>query len=235
MATAIAPVEMVSYSAAAFNGLPDFDDSKSRFFDRKHVLDLFGAVIRKHHAEKFLGAALIHKHFDLNPGERIIEDITTEGSLLSPRMLNTDITPYLWYLNCDASGRRLWTPVEFVLSSDVPGSVRDFANGIEKMASLLANLATVLVDNDAQDTLGLALLHRQLIQFDRDTQVLLESPGPAERTLKVTPVHPSVTSGADWTQTYWHFDVNNRGVVNGCSQHGCAGYCSLHQGGGDPS
>jgi hypothetical protein len=222
-------VTMSPYSVTAFNALPEFDVSKQRFAGQLHILDMFGEIVRGHHVEKYLGAALIHKHFSLHATERIIEEVKPEGSLITPRDgVNEDsVTPYLWHLSVVNSLAR-WTPVEFVISDTIPISVRDFAGNLSCKQVLLSELAALLINNDAQDTFGLALLHRQGVQFNRKTQVLLEAPGPINRSLKVTPVSPSVTTGDDWTQTYWHFDVDAKGVVNGCSQHGCAGYCSLH-------
>jgi hypothetical protein len=219
------------YSPAAFNALPEFHESKSRFPTRNHTLDGFAEIIRAHGVQKYLGAALIHKHYPLQADERMVEEVKTDGSLLAPRRgLRDDVlTPYLWHLGNHQYPETLqWTPVEFVLSETVPTDVRHFANELPTHKALLNELANLLLTNDAQDTFGLALLHRQGIEFDRDLQILLESPGPDDRTLVVKPVDTTVTASNDWTQTYWHFDVDDKRQIVDCSQHGCAGYCSLH-------
>jgi hypothetical protein len=227
---------VVPYSVATFNNLPEFNESKGRFSEKQHVLDSLGSIIRAHGAQKFLGAALIHKHFPLHDGECVVEEVRPDGSLLGPRfgMQEDLLIPYLWHLSKPSPVVFKWTPVEFVVAATVPDSVRKFAKELPQREALLNELAAVLAESHAQETFGLALLHRQGVQFDRKVQVLLESPGPFDRTLKVTAENPSVTASADWTQTYWHFDVDSKSIINGCSQHGCAGYCSDHTGNNPP-
>ena len=217
------------YSLEAFNALPEFHESKSRYPAHSHVLDGFAKIVRAHKAQKYLGAALIHKHYPLYADELMVEDVRANGSLLSPRrgLQDDEITPYLWHLSRSGKSFR-WTPVEFVLTETVPADVSAFAREIGGRSTMLAEIATLLFINDAYDTFGLALLHRQGIEFDRDKQILLESPGSDDRSLVVKPVDPLVTNSSDWTQTYWHFDLDAKQHVVDCSQHGCAGYCSLH-------
>jgi hypothetical protein len=224
-------VGMAGYSVAGFNALPEFHESKQRFSEKMHVLDTFAEIIRAHGVQKYLGAALIHKHYALTDDERMVEEVRRDGSVLSPRRRFTEeiLTPYLWHLECRDFHLPQWVPVEFVLSETVPKDVQEFAQGLPARNRLLTDLAKALAGNEAQDTFGLALLHRQSIEFDRKLQILLESPGQENRTFVVRPANPEITASDDWTQTYWHFDLSGERHVVDCTQHGCAGYCSLHK------
>lgn len=222
-------VSLASYTVAAFNALPEFDVAKASYPDKRQALDRFAEIIRAHCAEQYLGAALIHKHYPLHEEERMVEEVKKDGSLVAPRrgMRDVDIIPYLWHLTVHG-GSLCWTPVEFVIAETIPSDVRAFSENLSTRATLLSDLAVALASNNAQDTFGLALLHRQAIDFDRAEKILLESPGPTDRSLVVKPVNPDVKESREWTQTYWHFDLNAKRQVASCNDHGCAGYCSQH-------
>lgn len=218
------------YSTIAFNTLPEFQESKARFDAKHYVLDELGTIIRQHGLQRYVGVALIHKHFDLQDGERVVERVDANGSILQP-VLETDesvLTPYLWHLSRLDDVRFQWTPMEFVLSDNVPAQVNDLAREFPSRKSFITELAEVLIRAEAQDTFGISFLHRQRIGFDHEEQILLESPGPTRRTLIVSPVARERTTDHDYTQTYWHFDIDSSSFAAGCDQHGCAGYCSLH-------
>lgn len=224
-------ITTADYSTAAFNALPEFFESKARFDQKKNVLNRLGEIIRRHGVEKYVGAALIHKHFPLNLGERIVEKVESHGSLLiaEKNLDETELTPYLWHLSQAGTGVDFeWRPVEYVRSSDLPNEVRELAYDLPTRSTLLQELAVALIEAQAQDTFGIALLHRQRIEFDRDHQLLLESPGPIPRSLVVNAVNSSRSAEDDYTQTYWHFDVGGEALAAGCDGHGCAGYCSMH-------
>src|SRR5205807_734173 len=78
---------------------------------------------------------------------------------------------------------------EIVISATVPLEIREFACKLPTRLVFLRELAELLAAHGAQDTIGLSLLHRQRVQFDRSTEVLLEKPGPRERTLELKPVN----------------------------------------------
>jgi hypothetical protein len=93
----VSQAAMAPYSLGAFNALPEFEESKGRLHAMHNVFDRFGEIVRKHHVHAFLGASLIHKHFPLYAGERIVEEVRPDGTLLSPnREIGEDeLTPYM--------------------------------------------------------------------------------------------------------------------------------------------
>lgn len=222
----VSQVAMAPYSVSAFNALPEFEESKWRLKDKPSVLDGFGEIVRAHQVEEFLGAALIHKHFPLGEGERLVEEVKHDSTFLSPEsgISEDELTPYLWHLTC-AGQTFLWTPMEFVISATVPPKVREFARELPKRTAFLRQLAEFLAAHEAQDIIGLSMLHRHNVQFDRTAELLLETPGPRERTLEVRPVNAATTVTDDWTRTYWHFDLSAKGVINACSLHACYRVC----------
>ena len=167
------------YTTAAFNSLPDFEINKQRANEKVELMNEFGIVLRKHKVERFLGIALVHKHFPLETNERVVEEVRSEASYIQPRIVadETIITPYLWCVSANGGAKITWTPMEFVLSSSLVPSVRSFASELPSRFELLNELGEVLILNDAQDIFGLALLHRQRIQLDQSKQVLLETGG----------------------------------------------------------
>lgn len=218
----VSQVVVAPYSVGAFNNLPEFLESKERLNDKQNVLDGFGKIVRAHQVQKFLGASLLHKHFPLHDGERIVEEVKQDGTITSPAhgIPEDALTPYLWHLTRE--GRTfVWTPVEFVLSATIPLQVREFADGLPARAKFLGELAEFLTAHDGQDTFGLSLFHRHNVQFDRSAEALLETSGSGERMLEMKPVIPALAAVDEWTPTFWHFDTGFKDPVVFCSSHAC--------------
>lgn len=210
----VSQVVIAPYSAGAFNNLPEFFESKGRLNDKHGVLDGFGKIVRTHQMQKFLGASLIHKHFQLREGERIVEEVKQDGTFTTPMdgISEQALTPYLWHLTREGL-TFFWTPMEFVISTTIPPKVREFANTLPRKTAFLRELAEFLTAHEAQDTLGLSLLHRHHVQFDRRKEALLETQGPGDRMLEMKPVIPAMADIDEWTPTFWNFDAHEGPVV----------------------
>ena len=182
----------------------------------------FGKIVRAHQMQKFMGASLIHKHFPLRDGERIVEEVRQDGTFTAPVHGVSDeaVTPYLWHLTRQDQAF-VWTPVEFVVSDTVPLKVRTFADALPGKTAFLRELAEFLTDHEAQNTFGLSMLHRHHVQFDRKTEALLETPGPDDRSLEMRPVIPAMAGIDEWTPTFWNFDIDFEVPTNFCSAHAC--------------
>jgi len=71
MAVVISP-----YNISTFNNLPGFEVAGPKFdaVDGKTIIsDIMTPLFRKHNAEKVLGLQLLHQHFQLYPGERLVD------------------------------------------------------------------------------------------------------------------------------------------------------------------
>jgi hypothetical protein len=58
--------------------LPDIDDVQPLSDADYEVLKEIGEVLRKHKSAQRIGVCLLHKHFDLNEGEELIEETDIE-------------------------------------------------------------------------------------------------------------------------------------------------------------
>jgi hypothetical protein len=69
-------VMISSYNTSTFNKLPSFEVAGPRFdeVDGKAIItNIMTPLFRKHQVEKVLGLQLLHQHFQLNPGERLVD------------------------------------------------------------------------------------------------------------------------------------------------------------------
>jgi len=65
-----------SYSTHAFNTLPELHPAQDSFTSKggKHLVDeVFKPMIEKHKLEAKLGVGLLHRHFDLEGSEKLVE------------------------------------------------------------------------------------------------------------------------------------------------------------------
>jgi hypothetical protein len=69
-------VVITHYCTSTFNNLPGFEVAGPKFdaVDGKTIItDIMTPLFRKHSVEKVLGLQLLHQHFQLNSGERLVD------------------------------------------------------------------------------------------------------------------------------------------------------------------
>lgn len=79
-------------SSGEFNSLPSIDDVEPINVDDEACLEEVLVVLKKHGKANRFGIALLHKHFDLAPGEVLVEttDIELREQKIIPRKLSLD-------------------------------------------------------------------------------------------------------------------------------------------------
>ncbi len=103
-------------------------------------------VFNKYHAEKELALSLIHRHFDLQPAERLVE----YGRVTAPWVLNEysshKVRPKSWAF----IGDELY-PYEFEYNPLIPSKAFEFDEGF------LSDFQQTLRDHNLMNTFGIAL------------------------------------------------------------------------------
>jgi hypothetical protein len=160
----------VPYSTEVFHKALSIHSAGAAF--RKRNADAFISgtlepIIREHDMEALFGIGLIHRHFDLEAEEILVEfnNISTPwacepGLTTSDAGFNSLIYPVAWMLkesaNHDGGETRKWMPYEFAFSP-VAGKdsfVVNLDNSPAKQAFLEA-FTTALTEGGFQDILGL--------------------------------------------------------------------------------
>ncbi|QFS51535.1 hypothetical protein [Nostoc sphaeroides] len=111
---------LTTYEPSIFDGLNKFPVARQCLEKHKDALREAGAVICKHGLQQKVGLALLHKHFDLLPHERLIENIEDSKVYINPIIGVDDaaILPYLWKLNyTNVTQNSSWFPLEFQYKS----------------------------------------------------------------------------------------------------------------------
>lgn len=98
------------FNFQTFNNLPHYNDAKL-FVPSSEALiyQYFYPLIKKHGLSSLVSVCLLHKHFDLNDGEVLLENINSDESAISPQNSSVSSTPYMW----KAEGNE-FVPLEFL-------------------------------------------------------------------------------------------------------------------------
>jgi hypothetical protein len=223
---------LATYDSDVFTALNDFSTSRSKLDKVIPALQLIGDLIVKHGFQNRLGLALAHKHFDIGPKERLVEEISERGSRITP-WVNVDesqITPYFWKLTSRRNAHLEWSPTEFVREEDLDDGQKQFVRDLENQVPFLEEIAKLFQQLKVEELLGLALVHRDIIQL-KEGETLLETGDSDQRYLQHSPINKDHSERGKWTQTYWQFSKNENGKP-GQSKYTscvhCAGHCDAH-------
>ncbi|KAI0008476.1 hypothetical protein F4779DRAFT_448368 [Xylariaceae sp. FL0662B] len=140
----------VSYSPTTYNKLPDLAAAGADF-DAKNGDDLipsFRELFLRHNLDRVFGLSLLHRHFDMEPHERLVEYRGT--SVPWAQSLAKSAKPTNWVLEEDDGFR----PFEFHYSledaADTPDSPQD-----PKYATFIKDFKELLEQKNAADLFGL--------------------------------------------------------------------------------
>lgn len=111
-------------SSLEFNGLPTFFDATEAAKEKTEHVKAIGEIINSHGLIGVFGCFLLHRHYDLEPGEKIVRYINEFGCLSTPvKDAPPDAVPISWCV--EAAESHEICALEFALVDD---------NGYEDMA-----------------------------------------------------------------------------------------------------
>ena len=207
-------IQLHQYQPTAFQRLNPFETSKQLLILHRHQIESLGDIIRQFHFERSLGICLLHKHFELDADELLVETIEPDAATIRAASVSIlgDTIPYMWHLAGLDDGSVRWLPLEFVRKNSVESSHIEFVSQLSTATAFFSAFTDRLLSLGAANVFGLALHHRSRIQFDRSALALLETDNIAERVLSISPVPRERSVTADWTQTL---------AVSQFRRHGC--------------
>jgi hypothetical protein len=135
-----------------------------------------GLLIRKYGMEKLIGVSLLHRHFDINSDEVMVEtiDLQKNESVCRPQPMEKDVFPTIFKF-IDAS--KLWQPVQFANNLQPK---HEFMN-----EQLMQDLGNLLKERDLTDTFGMSIIKKDVLC--KDGEMLLEE-NYSDRVSVVRPV-----------------------------------------------
>jgi hypothetical protein len=83
-------MEVAAYEPLLFAELPSFEEAQLNLARLEEKLETFGNVVSSHDGDDRIGLALLHKHFDLEPDELLVERVVADErvSIGQPRIVD---------------------------------------------------------------------------------------------------------------------------------------------------
>ncbi|MBD2303175.1 glycerol-3-phosphate ABC transporter substrate-binding protein [Nostoc sp. FACHB-190] len=222
---------LAEYSSEVFSKLRDFDTAKTKLLEVEKILPELGCIIRKYDLQEKIGICLLHKHFNIDETERLVENFQDGKFYSRPVKYNNELclVPHTWKLEILSNNVFNWYPLEFGYRNNLDLPIIDNLDFFVEMSLTLSTL-------NMEDTFGVTVLHRDFITLDRD-EILIETSDDSQRVLIVSSVKKSIVDKDKdlLTQTIWKFSSNNlehhcSGHCHHCNQHchHCYGCCLVH-------
>jgi hypothetical protein len=223
-----------TYLPQVFQQLNEFRVARQLLEQHREHLTSLGKLICNHDLNQFVGIALLHKHFDLKPNERLVEEFTEDSFSIKPIAVENQeqLIPYLWKADHPA-GSNSWQyyPLEFLKLSQSQEIIQQHSKTIIQHTKFLDDMAHQLFDLGLSQTFGITLLHRDCLALKPD-EILVETTDEQNRILTCSPITKNKVPSEDLTQTLWSFtlysSVNTLGqCIMHCNSH-CNGHCVGH-------
>jgi hypothetical protein len=93
-----APVRVAEYSPCIYQSLPGFDDIAKAFKDRKgkYFIRAVREIYLKHGVEECLGVGLVHRHFDMDSDEILVQEGMISKPYTMKEIEDSNIVPTSW-------------------------------------------------------------------------------------------------------------------------------------------
>lgn len=211
------------YSLVAFNNLNTFFTAKEELVGSSLLLPELGKIICRYNLQEQVGVSLLHKHFDLDEDELLVETISNNTVRISPaKVQDTDgLVPYIWKLESNSDTRARWIPLEFAHDTSGTSIAAELADKVSQNSLFLNDMATKLGELGLATIFGLTTLHRQLTK--QHNEITVERTNDALRVLNIEVRSRSEVDFSKLTQTLWKFTPNEE-VETACYCHHC-GHC----------
>lgn len=206
------------YSCTVFNKLPLLEAAPEDSVEVLLAIRDVGNFIKSHGYADVVALGLLHRHFALNHGERVVEVLEQRRSVISPAAEDPSelAVPYFYMFEQRGLDSYHLHPLEYVL---LPSASSDAKRDIEKVlrdTAFLVEFGKKLSQHGLLNTHGLFLHHRPNLPANSQT---LETSGVAARELHVRPIEECDTTGLDVLRTsVWDFRAQKDGL---CGHSSC--------------
>jgi hypothetical protein len=193
------------YQEVEYAALPTFAEARSSYPQWRGKLLRLGGVICRHGLQTEIGLTMLHRHFPLDQGMRLVRRVGGNEAFSQPTALaeTPGAVPYLWKMrmNDDTGGVEAY-PLEFVEPTECPRAAAIVAE-LASRPQFLHEIAETIAELELQNVIGVSTLH---CRFNlRPDEMVLETTDEIARVLRLS-VQPrcAVDSEAAF-ETNWQF------------------------------
>ena len=172
------------YDARQFNALPDFEMAKCRPRAVLEQAQRCGRILCRYGCHDLLAVGLLHKHFDLEPGERLVRTVLDPTHAYAvPRVVgrSDEVLPWMWRFGDGADGVG-WYPLEYVDPTDAGHALHTLVQHCEP---LFDELASTLVRHDLVDVFGITAAYADEGLSTADHEHVVETSSASPRRLEL--------------------------------------------------
>lgn len=192
------------------------------------TFECFRTLFIKHNVQHTFGLTLLHRHFDMQEGEFLVEKFVDGKSLTSPERLQEGAVfiPHSWEV-MKKNGTVMLNPLEYMELTEATSS---FAiAGWKQYEAFMVELHHLLSQLGLLEVLGLHRLHRDAIMKPSPDQHLMETTIHGSRCSIVSCItYAEVGAYKEVTPTNWEFASNPKEAVIAVTcrgRHGCQSCC----------
>lgn len=211
---------IATYDAEMFNSLPTLARAYRNLEHVRPKLDRFGSTIAEHKLEGTVALALLHRHFLMDPAERLVERVDPAAGVSTARPEpggGRRLIPHVLRAARRGHGY-VWHPTEFVETDDAAVIAR--FETLARHADFLDAFARLLDDEGALDELGLSVFHgREDIRCGVE-EVLVETTDDAARVLTMRSRPRRELEPDNTVDTLWLWDGVTCTMACTCQKRG---------------
>lgn len=231
--SAQAGVCSADYDTSDYNALPSLEFAEDRWSANEASTDdllAAGAVLADFDLLDEGAAALLHKHFGLQPGERLVRSRVSEGYLVCPVDEPGVEIPYMFALRLGSDGRYVAVPLEFVRITEGTKAIAASVSRLISNDIFIQAFGAELSRRGVIDQIGLTLNPRLFIENPAHDQLIETSGGERSLLLSSGATNTQLPEGA--VQVIWTFEKGASGTVAGICLGCCKAHCVKHSCGG---
>lgn len=199
---------LVEVAETALKGNPSLSDCFSRVSE----------IIRNNKLESIFGLWLVHKHFDLENGQKLVETAyyTDKGRIeIAAEALNdsdtpSHVVPHRFAVEETDNGCKL-IPLEY---TDDPITVRNYAN-LDDFSSSIEEICSLISSSGLSKVLGLCMIGERDALGHSDNSILAEQTPDIDKRKNVSAlIKKEIGSNDDeFIKTNWRFSHDNDEAV----------------------
>ncbi len=223
------PINISSYNSSIFSLLPDFRTASHSLDRMRGDLQVLGEIICRYNFEEHFGVTLLHKHFSILPGERLIKHFVGNRAYIRPysQPISDNAVPCVWkFERNQTTGVQSFCPLEFVDTTHRAFRGRADAQIFVSSEAFLAEISAALCALNSENVFGLCTHHGDGEIVLGDGEILLETTDYMNRVLTLA---PAAKTSTETTETTWQFMFDEDGDdTTKCKGH-CKSHCEKHE------
>ncbi|MGK7939857.1 MAG: hypothetical protein AB4062_06845 [Crocosphaera sp.] len=196
-----------AYDPKIYQQLHDFGVAKQCLQQHQDKVNILGDLICQYEMEEKVGISLLHKHFPLQPHERLIKTFTSHGFSLTakPKADLHNLTPDLWKVSQNQNtGEWQYYPLEFVSVGDEVKKIQILAEDVMNNHNFLSAMAIKLGELKLTNIFGIALLYECSHHLE-EGEIMMETTEHETRMNHCSPMFIRDLGSEMKTPTLWQF------------------------------